>query len=153
MFINFKTILPLNTSEKLTFDVYSQIESIIKIYIDKASKLDEYGNNSKADIVWENGNKIVYLISYLTIIQEFIQKDYENCNLQSFKYYKDLYKLDCIKSTFSCLSIPFDVDPLYEVFGLGEIFGFDGIGYMAISEDNIEVCNNNLVFQVNKTRI
>ncbi len=153
MFINFDTILPLNASEQLTIDSYSAIKTIVKSYIDRAYKLDEYGISDKSSIIWEEGNKIFYLITYLTFANEQITKDYINCNLNTFDYYKELYKLDCIRKTFACLTIPFDVDPLYEVFGLGKNFGFDGIGYMAIVEDTTEVCNNNLVFQVNKTRI
>lgn len=151
MFINFGLIEPLNNSEQLTFDSYAQIKSIIKNYIDKGSKLDEYGLSDKASPIWEYGNKVIYLVLYLNIINEQIQKDYDNSELQTFDYYKDLYKLDCIKKEFSCLSIPFDTDLLYEVFGLGKFFGFDGIGYMPIT-DGVTI-EENITFQVNKTRI
>lgn len=153
MFINFGTILALNDSEQLTFDSYQELETIIKAYIDKASKLDEYGISDRATPIWEYGNKIIYLIGLLFIIRERILEDRSVCNVQSFEYYKEKYKLDCIRKTFSCLPIPFDVNPLYAMFGLDNYFGFDGISYMSIEEDITEACDENIVFQVNKNRI
>lgn len=148
MFINFGTILPLNAEEQVTLDSYNSIEPYLKIYIDKAIKLDEYGISDKASVIWEEGNKIVYLVEYLYIVRDIILKDYENCNLQTYEYYKEEFKLDCIRETFSCLSIPFDVDGLYSSFGLNNNFGFDGISFMAIKEDNAPNCDNPLIFTV-----
>lgn len=148
MFINFGTILPLNTSEQLTLDSYQEIQSIIKTYIDKASKLDEYGNSAKATSVWEAGNKIIYLTYYLDIVRQRILKDYQNCNLQSFEYYKETYKLDCIQKTFSCLPIPFDVNRLYAIYGLDETSGFEGIEFMALEIDETVSCNPTTIFKV-----
>lgn len=148
MFINFGTILPLNNSEQVTFDSYSAVKDIIKTYIDRAYKLDEYGSSEKASLIWEYGNKIVYLTYYLDIIRERILNDYNNCNLQTYDYYKNLYKLDCIRKTFSCFLIPFDVDDLYSAYGLNKNFGFDGISFMAIKEDDSPACDNPLIFTV-----
>lgn len=148
MFINFGTILPLNDSEQVTFNSYDEVKAILQIYIDKAYKLDQYGLVDKATPIWEYGNKVIYLVNYLFIIRDRINKDYVNCNLQTFKYYNDLYKLDCIRETFSCLTIPFDVDLLYSAFGLDKNFGFDGINYMAVEEDSSPACDNPLLFIV-----
>ncbi len=148
MFINFGTILPLTDAEQITFDSYQEIEVIIKTYIDKGSKLDQYGISDKASPIWEYGNKIVYLVNLLFIIRERILKDYRNCELQTFDTYKEIYKLDCIRKTFACLSIPFDVNPLYAVFGLDNPYGFDGIAFMALELDETIVCNNTSIFEV-----
>lgn len=150
MFIDFGVIKALTDAEQLTIDSYDEIETIISTYIQKAVKLDNYGQSNKATDIWEYGNKLVYLIVLLFIIRERILKDYNNCSLQTFDYYKDTYKLDCIRDTFSCLPIPFDVTGLYSIFGLNNNFGFDGINYMAIEEDINPNCSNNLIFEVGK---
>ncbi len=148
MFINFGTILPLTDAEQITFDSYQEIEVIIKSYIDKGSKLDQYGISDKASPIWEYGTKIVYLVNLLFIIRERILKDYRNCELQTFDTYKEIYKLDCIKKTFACFSIPFNVTPLYAIFGLDNPYGFDGIAFMALELDETIVCNNTSIFEV-----
>lgn len=148
MFINFGTILPLTDAEQVTLDMYEEIETILQTYISKATKQDEYGMTERADVLFDYGNKIVYLVTLLFIIRERILKDYRNCELQTFETYKTEYKLDCIRKTFSCFSIPFDVNPLYAVFGLDNAFGFDGIAFMALEIDETTVCNNNSIFEV-----
>jgi hypothetical protein len=148
MFINFGTILPLNAEEQVTLDSYDSIEPYLKVYIDKAIKLDEYGISDKASIIWEEGNKIVYLVQYLYIVRDIILKDYQSCSLETYEYYKEEFKLDCIRKTLSCMSIPFDVDGLYSSFGLNNNFGFDGISFMAIQEDDSPACENPLIFTV-----
>lgn len=148
MFINFGTIQALTDAEQITLDMYEEIEAILYTYISKATKLDEYGMTEKADVLFEYGNKIVYLVSLLFIIRERILKDYRNCELQTFDTYKEEYKLDCIRKTFSCFSIPFDVNPLYAVFGLDNPYGFDGIAFMALEIDDTIACNINTVFEV-----
>ncbi len=72
MFITFGTILPLNDEEQITLSSYDTIEPYIKVYIDKASKLDQYGISDRASVIWEEGNKIIYLVQYLYIIREII---------------------------------------------------------------------------------
>jgi hypothetical protein len=148
MFINFGVILPLNSSEEVTIDSYNEVESKLKVYIDKAYKADQYGLD-KSSQIWEEGNKIIYLIQYLFIVRDKIIKDYEGCNLQDYDYYKNLFKLTCIRKKLSCMSIPFDVEGLFSVFGLNKNFGFDGISFMAIKEDNSPNCENPLIFTVN----
>lgn len=148
MFINFGVIQPLTDAEQVTADMYQEIEAYLYTYISKASKLDEYGMSEKADVLFEYGNKIVYLVLLLFIIRERILKDYRNCELQTFDTYKEEYKLDCIRKTFSCFSIPFDVNPLYAVFGLDNAYGFDGIAFMALEIDETTVCNNNSIFEI-----
>jgi len=148
MFINFGVIQPLTDAEQVTADMYQEIEAYLLTYISKASKLDEYGMSEKADVLFEYGNKIVYLVLLLFIIRERILKDYRNCELQTFETYKEEYKLDCIRKTFSCFSIPFDVNPLYAVFGLDNAYGFDGIAFMALEIDETTVCNNNSIFEI-----
>lgn len=150
MFINFGVLKALTASEKLTLDSYNQIQSIISTYITKATKLDKYGMSDKATPIFGYGNKLIYLVALLTIVRQRILKDYNNCNLQTFSYYSQTYQLDCIRKTFSCLPIPFDVTGLYTIFGLNNHFGFDGIGYMSIQNDLTPVCNNSLIFQVGK---
>lgn len=150
MFINFGVIEALNDSEQLTLDSYQEIQSIISTYIQKATKLDQYGISDRATPIFGYGNRLIYLVGLLFIIRERILKDYNNCSLQTFEFYKETYKLDCIRKTFSCLPIPFDVTSLYTIFGLNTHFGFDGINYMAIEEDVNPTCENNLIFEVNK---
>lgn len=150
MFINFGVLKSLNSSEQLTIDSYNQIESIVNTYITKATKMDEYGLSDKASAIFYYGNQLIYLIALLFIIRERILKDYSTCNLQTFEYYKETYKLDCIRKTFSCFTIPFDVTGLYNIFGLNTHFGFDGISYMSIQNDLTPVCNNSLIFEVDK---
>jgi hypothetical protein len=140
-------IQDLLDAEQITLDTYTEIESILKTYIDKASKLDNYGNTDQANLVWEYGDKIVYLVGYLFIIRQRILKDYRNCELKTLTEYKDIYKLDCIKKKFSCFKIPFDVDDLYEIFGVGSSLGFEGIAYMALEEDEDPVCNETSIFE------
>ena len=148
MFINFGVIESLTDAEQITFDSYQEIKSIIKTYIEKASKLDEYGMSDKASPIWEYGNRIIYLVGLLFIIREKILEDYSNCKLDTFENYKTAYKLDCIKKTFSCLPIPFNVTGLYEIFGLNDNFGFDGITFTALEIDNTIACNEITVFEV-----
>ncbi len=148
MFINFGTIQPLTDTEQVTLDMYENIESIIKTYIDKGSKLDEYGITDKSSVIWEYGNKIVYLVSLLFIIRERILKDYNNCQLDTYESYKEQYKLDCIRKTFSCFSIPFDVNPLYEIFGLDDANGFEGIAFASIELDDSNACDINEVLEI-----
>ncbi len=148
MFINFGTILPLNTDEQITSEMYAQVETIIKTYIDRGSKLDEYGISDKASVIWEYGNKITYLVTYLSIIRQRILKDYINCELDTFENYKEEYKLDCIRKTFACFSIPFDVDALYAVYGLNNPYGFEGIEFMALEIDETIACDLDQVFEV-----
>lgn len=148
MFINFGTIEPLNDTEQVTLDMYEQVEAILNTYILKASTYDEYGNSDKANIIWEYGNKITYLVILLSIARQQILKDYANCELDTYETYKEDYKLDCIRKEFSCFSIPFDVNPLYEVFGLDDAYGFQGIGFMALEEDVAVACDINSVFKI-----
>lgn len=148
MFINFETILPLNTDEQITSDMYDQVKTIIKTYIDKGAKLDEYGLSDKASPIWEYGNKIIYLVQYLSIIRQRILKDYRNCELDTFETYKEEYELDCIRKTFACFSIPFDVNALYAVYGLDTANGFEGIGFEAIADDDSVACDQESVFTV-----
>ncbi len=148
MFINFGVIESLNASEAITLDMYNQVEIYLKQYIDKASKLDTYGNSDKADIVWEEGNKIIYLIGLLSIIRQRILKDYQNCIFTGVATYREEYKLDCIRKTFSCFTIPFDVNPLYEIFGLDDDYGFEGIGFDAVALDGSIACNQEAVLTV-----
>lgn len=148
MFINFCQIKSLDPAESLTLDAYDEIESILSTYISKAYKLDEYGKSADASKIWDYGNKIVYLIGYLFLIRERILKDYRNCQLKTFAEYKEIYKLDCIRKTFACFSIPFDVDNLYSIFGVNSPFGFDGIDFMAIEIDNTNLCNDGSVFEI-----
>ncbi len=149
MFIsNFCEVEDLLTAESITLDMYTQVETILKSYIDKASKLDNYGNSDKATIVWDYGNKLVYLVVYLFIVRERILKDYKNCELKTLSEYKEIYKLDCIKKTFNCFKVPFDVSDLYEIFGVGSSFGFEGIDYMSLEIDETIVCNETNIFEI-----
>lgn len=145
MFINFGEIEALNNSEQITFDMYSQVQEIISTYINKGIKLDEYGYSKKATPIWEYGNKVVYLVVYLTMVRERILKDLANNELEEYSFYADLYKLDCIKKTFSCFSIPFNVEDLYAVYGVSSSnFSYDGISYMTINDED------NNIFEINK---
>ena len=148
MFINFGVIEELNANEFITIDAYNQLEVYLKQYIDKANALDAYGSSDKASIIWEEGNKIVYLVTLLSIIRQRILKDYQNCDFAGVASYREEYKLDCIRKTFSCFTIPFDVNPLYEVFGLDDDYGFEGIGYDAVALDNTIACNETAVLTI-----
>lgn len=148
MFINFGEILPLNADEQITSDMYTEVETIIKTYIDKGSKLDQYGMSDKASPIWEYGNKIIYLVNLLSLIRQRILKDYANCKLDTFDNYKEAYKLDCIRKNFSCFSIPFDVNPLYAVFGLDNPYGFAGIGFEAVALDIEEACDQSVILTI-----
>ncbi len=148
MFINFGTILPLNADEQITSDMYAQVESIIKTYIDKGSKLDEYGISDKASPIWEYGNKIIYLVGLLSVIRQRILKDYRNCRLDTFENYKETYKLECIRKTFACFSIPFDVNALYAVYGLDTANGFEGIGFEAVALDDSIICDQTHILTI-----
>ena len=148
MFINFGQIQSLTDAEALTLDTYQEIETYLKQYIYKASKLDQYGKEKEANYTWEYGNKIVYLVNLLFIIRERIIKDIRNCNFDSFENYKETYKLDCIRKTFSCFPVPFDVNPLYAIFGLDDSFGFEGIAFDSIEIDEVNVCNRESILEV-----
>lgn len=148
MFINFCQIKDLLPDESLTLDSYNEVENIINNYSTLAIKLDQYGETDKANTNWEDANKLIYLVLYLTIIRQRIFKDFQNCTLQTLQQYKDIYKLDCIKKEFSCLSIPFNVDNLYNIFGVGITPGFDGIDFMAIETDSTIVCDRNTIITI-----
>lgn len=148
MFINFCQIKELLPEEGITLDSYNEVQTIINNYSTLGIKLDQYGETEKANTNWENANKVIYLVLYLSIIRQRILKDFKNCKLQTLQEYKDIYKLDCIKKEFSCLSISFNVDTLYNIYGVGITPGFDGIDYMAIETDNTIICNRNTIFEI-----
>lgn len=148
MFINNCQIKDLLADEQLTSDMYSQIQNIINTYIQKGIYLDQYGITKQSSEIFEYGNKLIYLVLYLSIINQRITGDIQNCSLQTLSNYRDLYKLDCIKESFLCFSIPINVEALYKVFGLSEPFGFSGINFMAIGLDSPNVCNDAQIFTV-----
>jgi hypothetical protein len=134
-------------AEQVTIDVYNTIESSLKLYIDKGYKLDNYGE-SKANDMWGYGRYMVFLVAYLNIVRNNIQKDYLSCNLKTLQEYKQIYKLDCIREKFSCFSIPYDVDDLYETFGAGKSLAFTGIAYMGVEINGATVCGKSSILKV-----
>ncbi len=153
MFINFCQIKTPEVNEALLINSFNIIEPYLNTNIQKGLVGDEYGLTEKANIFWQEASEYKFLIMYLFIIREQIIKDIQTCNRKTYTEYKENFKLDCIKKHFSCLEIPFDVTPLYNLFGVGSPFGFDGISFMAIAYDNQTSCEEDNIFEVQPNSI
>lgn len=149
MFINFCQIKNLEYSEQLLIDAYNIIQPTLDSNIDKAYKADQYGLSGKAVIYWDDMADLRYLILYMFIIRMRILKDYQTCVLKPYTTYVDDFKLVCIRKHFSCKIIPFNVNALFELFGIGpNSFSFDGVGFDALEVDDTPICNNESVFEI-----
>lgn len=150
MFINNCQIDTLTTDEFITIEAYEVIENLVKSYIEKGYKQDLYALKG-ANSSWDLGNDLFYLLTYLQIVRSSIIRDIQSCNKQSFEYYKDKFKLDCIKKYFACKSTGIDISALYNIFGVGSPVGYEGIAYMAIGFDDTPICNETNIFEVGQT--
>lgn len=149
MFINFCQIKTLEYSEQLLIDAYNIIQPTLDSNIDKAFKADQYGLSGKAITYWDDAADLRYLILYMFIIRMRILRDYQNCDLQSYQTYIDDFELVCIRKHFTCKIIPFNINSLFDLFGIGvNSFSFDGIGFDALEVDDSPVCNNDSIFEV-----
>lgn len=153
MFINFCQITTPEVNESLRINAFNIIEPYLDSNIAKGLVGDEYGLTTKANVFWQDASEYKFLIRYLFIIRDEILKDIQNCSRKTYSEYKEDFKLDCIKKHFSCQKIPFDVTPLYNLFGVGNPYGFDGISFMAISYDDQPLCNENNIFEVQPNNI
>jgi len=149
MFINFCQIKDLTYSEQLLMDAYEIIQPYMDQNIDKAYKADQYGIANKGQVYWDDASDYRYLVLYMFIIRMRIIRDFQSCNLQTYEYYKDQFKLECIKKHFSCKTITFNVDNLFALFGITTTtFGFEGIDFAALEIDDEPVCNEQTIFEV-----
>lgn len=149
MFVNQCQIIPPTEVEQLTIDSFDSIEDSVSVFLSKAYQLDQYGLPKEADKYWDSYSDVTYLVQLLSLIRERIISDFQNCSLQSHDFYVKTYDLDCIKDHFSCLPTPFNVDDLFDLYGISNnTFNFDGIAYEALELDSTPICNKTEVLEI-----